>query len=378
MIIGLDISVLNDRQRRGIAVYTYNLIDAVLKINTTDKFILFGFSTFETFNFLKDLPFKNYPNVEMIIYPMPARFFRMAFLVWQKLGWPSIESFIGKVDIFHSFNWYMPPQRYGKKVGTVFDLTSIIYPKWHDQRTAQLDKIRFNRLAYQSDLIITISKNSKKDFQKLYPKINPQIIYPAASSIFNTKIDKRKTAKVLKKYGLSSGYFLSVSTLEPRKNLAGLIKAYLSIKSKVPLVFVGGKGWKDVKISKLLKVHKDKLKAIGFVEEEELVILYQQALCLIYPSFYEGFGLPALEAMSVGTPTLLSNTSSLKEVGGDAALYMDPKNIDSIKKSLIRVEKDKKIRKKLRLLGLKQAKKFSWEKSAKRLNSLYHQNYPKQ
>src|SRR3989344_9221901 len=106
MKIGIDISVLNDKEKTGIAVYVYNLIDALLRINKEDKFILFGIATFETFDFLKSLPFKNNPNVEMKIYKLPARTFRTVFLLWQKLNWPKIEDFIGNVDIHHSFNWY--------------------------------------------------------------------------------------------------------------------------------------------------------------------------------------------------------------------------------------------------------------------------------
>ncbi len=372
MTIGLDISVLNDRQRTGIAVYTYNLIDALLKLNKKDKFILFGIATFETFGYLKNLPFKNYPNVEMRIYCMPARFFRIAFLLWQKLNWPPIESFVGKVDIFHSFNWYMPPQRYGRKVGTVFDLTSIIYPKWHNGRTVQLDKIRFERLAKNADCIITISENSKKDFQKFWPNTEVKVIYPGVSSIFTNKIDIKITNKVLRKYNFRSGYFLSVATLEPRKNLEGLVKAYIKSGIKRSLVVVGLGGWKNQKLLDLLKKHKDKIIITGFVPEGDLVVLYQQALCLVYISLYEGFGLPVLEALSCGTPVICSKTSSQGEVGGDAVIYVDPNNIQDISEALKKIQ-DEKLRAKLIQKGLMQAKKFSWTQSTTGLNKLYHE-----
>lgn len=373
MTIGLDISVLNDKKRTGIAVYTYNLIDALLNLNHTDKFILFGISTFETYDYLKNLDFKKNPNVEMKIYRMPARLFRKAFLLWQRLDWPPIENFAGELDIFHSFNWYMPPQKLGKKVGTIFDLTSMMYPKWHDQRTVQLDRLRFERLAQQADLIITISENSKEDFQKFRPNANIKVIYPAVPPSFTNKKNILFTKKILKKYSLEQGYFLSVATLEPRKNLEGLIRAYIMGGIQRHLIVVGERGWKNEKLLGLLKKSNEKIIMTGFVPDEDLVVLYQQALCLVYPSFYEGFGLPVLEAISCGTPVICSNTSSLKEVGGNAVIYVDPESISDIKNALIKIEKYQNLRKELIKKGLKQAKKFSWEKSATRLNKLYHE-----
>src|SRR3990172_10883045 len=111
--IALDISVLSDKQRTGIAVYVYNLIDELLKLNQKDKFVLFGIATLETYQYLKNLPLNRYSNVEMKIYCMPAKFFRTAFLLWQRLEWPPIENLVGGGDIFHSFNWYFPPQKRG-------------------------------------------------------------------------------------------------------------------------------------------------------------------------------------------------------------------------------------------------------------------------
>src|SRR3989344_6733362 len=129
MVIGIDISVLNEEKRTGIAVYVYELIRALLSINKKDTFILFAFTPFATYQYMKNLEFKKYPNVKMRIFKMPAKVFRMIFLLWQKINFPSIDLLIGRVDVFHSFNWYLPPLNRGKMVATVFDLTSVIYPK---------------------------------------------------------------------------------------------------------------------------------------------------------------------------------------------------------------------------------------------------------
>lgn len=376
MRIGIDISVLNDTQRTGIGVYAYELIRALLNINQKDKFILFGIATLSTYDYLKNLEFKDYPNVEMKIYKMPAKFFRLAFLTWQKLGWPPIEKFIGPVDIFHSFNWFMPPQRGGKKVATVFDLTSILFPEWHDSKTTQLDKARFQKIAESANLVITISESTKNDFLKFNPRGQMDVIYPAVREVFSREDSGNKGDqgnRVLRKYKLEPGYLLAVGTLEPRKNLETLVKAYLKSEMSEPLVLVGKSGWKNEQLLSLIKEYPQKIKQLGFIPDEDLAALFRQASCFIYPSLYEGFGMPVLESMAVGTPVITSNVSSLPEVGGDAAKYVDPGDPEEIVRAIREVVGDKGVGKKMVEEGFKQARKFSWEESAKKLNALYQE-----
>lgn len=371
MKIGIDISVLNDSQKTGVAVYTYNLIDNLLKINKKDNFILFGISTFETNYYLKNIDFKKYDNVTLKIYKLPARLFRTAFITWQRLNWPTIEDLIGEVDLFHSFNWYLPPQKKGKVVATVFDTTSLINPLWHDQRTTQLDSLRMERIKDYADLVIAISENSKKDFLKFSPKSNIEVVYPAASKMFRRKISNQKASKYFKKYNLQPGYILSVSTLEPRKNLTRLIQAYLNANLTQKLVLVGGWGWKNDEIVELIKDNQERIKLLGFVPDEDLPSIYQNALFLVYPSLYEGFGIPIIEAMNLGTPVICSNTASMPEAGGDGVFYIDPYKFESIKEALVQLTGSIELRKKLTKQGIKQASKFSWKKSAEKLNALY-------
>lgn len=371
MKIGLDISVLASKQKTGIALYTYHLIDALLKINRKDQFILFGIADFDSYDFLRNIKFKKNPNVEIKIFKLPKKAFRSTFLFWQKIGLPKIEHLIGPVDIFHSFNWFLPPQKKGKIVATVFDLTPKLYPQFHQAKTVQLEETRLKRIAKFADLVVTISQNSKKDFLKFFPNLWVEVIYPAVAKEFSKKGRQVKRDQILKKYGLEPNFILFAGTIEPRKNIPFLIDAYLNSKISNQLVLVGGKGWEYQSILDLINLSK--IKWLDFVPNEDLPILYQSCYSFVYPSFYEGFGLPVLEALSSKTAVITSNTSSLPEVGGDALLYVDPTNIDDIAKKLKLLANDKKLRENLAKLGISQAKKFSWIKSAKKLNILYQQ-----
>ncbi len=366
--IGLDISVLNDKQKTGIAVYCYNLIDALLKLNISDRFILFGISTFETFEYLKNLPFKSYPNVEIKVNRLSARAFRTAFLLWQKINWPPIESFVGKVDISHSFNWYLPPQQFGKRVATIYDLTPQLFPKFHLPKTIQLEKVRLERIKQKADLVIAISESTKDDFLKFAPGKKVEVIYPAVSENFFKKIGQGK--EILTKYNLENGYILSVGTLEPRKNIKILIEAYLKSNTKRKLVLVGIRGWESSELFELIHKNRDKIIATGFIPDEDLPQIYRQAFCFVYPSTYEGFGIPVLEALSQGVPVICSKNSSLVEAGGEAVIYINPERLESLTDALIKIE-DSELRKTLINKGFVHLKKFSWQKSVKKLNLLY-------
>lgn len=369
MRIGLDISVLSNQKKTGIAVYIYNLIDALLKINRNDEFVLFGISTLDTYKHLKNIEFKKYPNVELVIKKLPAKFFRTAFILWQRLDWPPIEYFIKEVDIFHSFNWFLPPQRHGSKVATVFDMTTKLFPELHHKRTVELENIRLERIKRLADLVVTISQNSRKDFQKFSPDSRVEVIYPAADNFKRRQnLDKNSVRKILQKYHIRNKYFLSVATLEPRKNLPTLINAYLKGCFTADLVLVGTPGWGEG-VAQITS--SKKVKFLGFIAFEDLQVLYKNAEIFIYPSLYEGFGLPVLEAMLSGTCVICSNTSSLTEVGGDALLYINPKSEESIKEAIEKIEKNDNLKKRLIEKGFKQADKFSWRKSAEKLNLLY-------
>jgi glycosyltransferase involved in cell wall biosynthesis len=225
--------------------------------------------------------------------------------------------------------------------------------------------------------IIAISCNTKNDLVRLF-KINPQkisVIYDGVDERFIPILDRNKIIQGFKKYNLPEKFFLFVSTLEPRKNVVRLLKAYdkldklVSFKAtKLPhLVLVGQKGWGYREIFETINGArlKNKIVLLDYIKNEDLLVLYNAALAFVFPSLYEGFGLPVLEALACGCPVITSNISSLPEVGNNACLYVNPYQVDEIALAMKRILTDENLRKELQAKGLIQAKKFSWQKTAK-------------
>jgi len=224
--------------------------------------------------------------------------------------------------------------------------------------------------AKQAKKIFTISNFSRDDIIKTYGK-NPKDVvttYLGIKQLSGVEHQKLSMEELKKKFGIDSGYILFVGTLQPRKNIAKLIEAFAEIKDKqIKLVIVGKKGWLWEEILESPKKYNvaERVKFLDFVGDEDLPSLYKNATCFILPSLYEGFGLPVLEAMKYGCPVLISDVSSLPEVGGDAAVYFDPTNADDIAQKIDQVISDEKTRKEMIGKGYNQVKKFSWEKTAK-------------
>jgi glycosyltransferase involved in cell wall biosynthesis len=184
--------------------------------------------------------------------------------------------------------------------------------------------------------------------------------------------DEEKLSAVKNKYGLPDKFILYLGTVEPRKNIDGIIRGYNELRTMnhelgdYKLVIAGGKGWKSKNIYKEweLSKFKDDIKFLGYIDSADRAYLYNLAAVFVYPSFYEGFGFPPLEAMACGLPVVASYASSLPEVAGEAALMVDPYNINDIARALTEILTDDNLRKKLIARGLEQAKKFSWQKTA--------------
>lgn len=353
----------------GVSFYTSNLLKALSEINNKDEFIVFGSSLRareKLENKIKDLNLKN--NFKNRFFSFPPLFFE---IFWNQIHLIKLENFVGKVDVFHASDWTQPPAKKAKLVTTIHDLAVLKYPEYFPSRILKNQKLRLEWIKKEADAIIAVSKSTKGDIVELL-KIDPQkihVIYEAVPLEHKVKVNKKDIEEVKRKYKLQN-YILFVGTREPRKNLKRVIEAFKKIKN-LQLVIVGKKGWGKDKEFSMTNFQFSNIKFLDRVSNKELAILYAGAKCFVYPSFYEGFGLPVLEAMYYGCPVVCSNTSSLPEVAGKAAILVDPKRVDEIGLAIKKIIENKRLVRKLISKGFKQVKKFSWEKTAQQTLAVY-------
>jgi len=374
MIIGIDIS--STPYGTGVSNYTFNLVKNLLEVDKENFYKLFFSSLRQPLpKEIADLP-KVYPNVKIYQFPYPPT---LLIILWNKLHIFPIEWFIGKVDIFHTWDWLEPPAIFAKKISTVHDLVPFLYPEWQHPRTISTFKDKFYWSVKESQGFICVSQNSKSDFLKLFPQVSSEkiIVIPEAADnkyfsfhSLSKNIRIKKIEDIKKKYHLKR-FILTQGTREPRKNLSRLIKAFIQYKTDNPqstteLVITGKYGWGEE-----LKQKRLDIKILGYIPETDIVALHAAAICLVYPSLYEGFGLPVLKSMTVGVPVIAGNVSSFPEVAGNAALLVDPSSIMEIKNAIEKILKSSPERNKLIKRGLIQSKKFSWENTAKSTLNFY-------
>ena len=376
MRIGIDVSPLM-LQKSGVGYYADHLVWHLVRLGADLHWSLFIVPGRKLSRVSFDLP-KDNCHVVTRRWFLPSRYTNLLLQVpWQKLI--TIESFLGKVDLFHSTNFICLSQKEGRRVVTIYDLTFLLFPQYHPRSRVMVFKSFFSRSLEVADRIIAISENTKRDLMHLMQVPEEKIVVTplAAGEIFGP-VSLHEANTVLSLYGITfKGYFLYVGTIEPRKNLMRLIKAFeifCSSSSKpLTLVIAGRSGWLNSDFYQALESSpwKPKIRVLGYVPESYLPALYSGAVAMVYPSLYEGFGLPPLEAMACGTPVITSNNSSLPEVIGTAGILVDPLEITEIAEALLKVAADFSLQEELKQKGLHRAKLFSWEETAKRTLGVY-------
>jgi len=358
MKIGIDTQTTLG-QKSGFGFFVKNLVENLKKVDPENEYILIAPQTEKDFS-------------------TSQRF------IWDQFSFPKLAA-KAKVDILHQPCFSAPLLYRGKVVLTIHDLVSHYFP----QNMPNGSRLYFSKwmpLTYgRAQKIIAISENTKKDIISLLniPESKIVVIHSAVGSEFKPITDKAQIAAVKAKYKTGEKFILDVGTLEPRKNLPFLVKAYYeALKSgKIDhnLVLTGKKGWYYEGLFDLIKELKleDRVILPGYVSDEDLPVLYNAADLFCFPSLYEGFGFPPLEALSCGTPVIAANNSSIPEIVGQAGILLP---IDSEKvwaENIIKVLTDEKLHQELSKLGLEQAKKFSWEKTAKETAAVYKEVYGK-
>jgi len=297
--------------------------------------------------------------------------------LWNRFHKVNIEKLIGKVDIFHSSDWLQPPSQ-AVKITTIHDLIIYRYPESFSRRgghnIVENQKRRLNWVKKESDLILADSQSTKSDIVSFLeiPEKKVKVVYLAADESFKPQPDN-KIKQVKEKYKLNKQYILCVGAREPRKNFEGAINAFNQLDKNYQdfdLVIVGKFGWGED--TDKFKVQSAKLKVLGFVPQEDLPALYSGASCFVYPSFYEGFGLPVLEAMSCGCSVVTTNKGSLAEIAGNAAQLVDPLSIENICDGIKKAIKNRSDHIEA---GFKQAAKFSWNRAIKETLQAYREVY---
>jgi glycosyltransferase involved in cell wall biosynthesis len=347
-----------DNQNAGIHRYTKQLIQSLNSLNSKHEILLIRLKKNEEF-----------PNLKTIVVPstnLPIGYqsFRLFFIV-------PLILIKEKVDIVFEpahFGPFNLPKRI-LRATMIHDLTPIILSDYHRFHSQILQKIFLKRILRKTNLVFVNSSNTENDVLKVYPftKGKTKMILLGKDN----KLHAVSNTKVIGKYGLNNqDYFLFVGTIEPRKNLVTLLKAFALFKKQISkpikLAIVGQNGWKSKAFFEELNKHPNKNDIVltGFVSNEDLMSLYTHAISFIYPSIYEGFGLPVLEAMSCGAPVITSNNSSLPEVGGNAALYFETKSEKDLNDKMLKVYQNNNLRNEIITKAHTQIQKFSWEKYA--------------
>lgn len=371
-------------ERAGIGQYSYNLACALSRVDHVNEYILYVLMTASRRASIKDGSVAPPPGnfrVEQRTIPFPYQLFR--YMKAPGMGSTFREYMLGGLDadIVHSNTFCVPRFRNKKKkvVVTVYDVSVLTHPKCHKKMNIKhcLGGIR-DAIKY-ADAIIAISEHTKRD---LIERLNaPEglvtVTHLAAGEEYKEVKDEEKLKAVRERYGLPEDYILFVGSLEPRKNIKTLLKAYANmregLKKDFPLVIAGGKGWMNSGIPgmvKDLKMEKS-VRFAGYVDGADIAAVYSGASLFVYPSLYEGFGLPILEALACGAPVITSNTSSMPEVAGAAAVLVTPTDAEELTAAIEGVLEDEGKRARMRREGIERAALFSWERCAKETLEVY-------
>jgi len=377
MKIGIDIRSLMDRQCSGVSLCAFTLIGGILKLDKKNTYKLY-------YNSHKDILDKmacfDHENVSIINTRYPNKVFN--YIMQKGLRWPKIDQLMD-VDLF-----FMPHLNFAsfsgncKKIITVHDLSFLRYKEFFSLRKNIWHKfLNVKKMLKSFDAVIAISENTKRDIVELcgVPEDKVHVVYSGLDRRFKVVSNNLKNNKIREKYNLPLKFILYIGNLEPRKNIEGIIEAYDLFVEKNPhlrdyfLVLAGGRGWKYGNIFKTWQRSKNKknIHFLGYIDDQDKVFLYNMASLFVFPSFYEGFGFPPLEAFGCGVPVITSASSSLTEVVRDGAVLIDPYNIKEISTAMETVLSDDQLQKKLINKGHQIASSFSWNKTFERYLDIF-------
>lgn len=372
MKIGIDISQIV--YGTGVSVYTKNLVENLLKIDKKNDYILFA-SSLRSRKKIRDflIELEEYKNFEPKVAVIPPTILE---LIWNNLHVYPIEKMIGEVDVFHSSDWTQPKisSPITKKVTTIHDMVPYIFSTSLPKKIVNNQKKRLSLVKKEVDMIIADSEATKDDIIKFLeiPQDKIKTIYLAADPDFKNQ-EIEKVNETLEKYKIKKPYVLSVATQEPRKNIQKLIDVFSEIQLRRPelhLVLTGKYGWGPGFHAGENVIWTD------YVPKEDLMCLYSGCRVFVYPSLYEGFGLPVLEAMACSAPVITSNNSSMAEVAREAAILVDPRSTSQLTRAIeMVVDLNMENYQKMAKASLERSRSYSWVKTARETLNVYESLY---
>jgi glycosyltransferase involved in cell wall biosynthesis len=359
------------RQGAGIGRYTRGLIDALARLDQANRYTLL---------ITGDSPQDRLPpfpdNFQIKVLPLPER---LLTILWHRLYLPLyVDVWAGPFDLFHSPDFVLPPLRNTPGLLTVHDLSFMMHPDGAVEKLRNwLNKV-VPRSITRADHILADSHSTQRDLETALgvPPEKITVVGAGVEPRFQPVTDEAKLAQVRQTYKLPPDFILGLGTLEPRKNFTGLIQAFNRLQVEFPdlhLVIGGGKGWLYEPILEAARQSPaaGRIHLIGFVADDDLPTLYSLARLFAYPSHYEGFGIPVLEAMACGTPVITANNSSLPEVAGEAALLVPAADTDALVGRIRELCVNPRLREACISSGFEQARGYSWEQAARNLLAVY-------
>ncbi|HET9920078.1 MAG TPA: glycosyltransferase family 1 protein [Ktedonobacteraceae bacterium] len=365
------------RQGAGIGQYVRNLVDALLAEDHSNQYTLLS-SGRPT----KERPFPTAPNVRGRSIFIPDRYLNVLWYRWRLPLYATY--FSGQTDIYHGPDFALPPLgKKLRKVVTVHDLAFLEYPEYAVPELVSYLKKIVPEAVEAADVVTAVSEATRQGLIKYFktPQEKITVVPIGVASHFRRITDPILLGATQHKYGLKHPLVLGVGTLEPRKNHLNLIKAFAKATRKkngpAMLAIAGGKGWLYEETQQLVEKLKleNKVRFLGRVSDFDLVTLYSMADVFAFPSFFEGFGIPPLEAMACGAPIITSNTSSLPEVVGDAAILVSPQDVDALSQAITRLIESETLREELRQKGFQRVQQFSWPQTARKMLAIYNRLY---
>ncbi|MEI8096598.1 MAG: glycosyltransferase family 1 protein [Candidatus Moraniibacteriota bacterium] len=380
MRIGIDIRCLAEGKRTGVEEYTIALLSGLFEKAPENEYILFFNAWRKT---IPDLSFATkYPNVTLKTFRFPNKLLNLA--LWY-LKYPKLDKLVGGTDIFFLPNLnFSAVSKKTKLVVTAHDLSFEIFPETFSlKRRIWHFFIHFKNLVLSADKVIAVSQSTKNDLIDYYdvPEKKITVIQSGIGKQFHV-MNRNDTAlvSVQEKYHLPYKFILSLATLEPRKNIPAIISVFDALMAlnnpvlnKYSLVIAGTRGWKCEETFEAIaqSPYKEKIILTGFIADEDKSALYNLASIFVYPSLYEGFGFPPLEAMACGVPVIVSHSASLPEIVGDGGMLIDPYQPDEIFQALKQILLDTELTETLHKKSEKRAEHFSWDKTVNETINLF-------